>query len=162
MEMPRSSVGISSGALKWMVFLGAGNFLIFIFVAMYLGGVALCGGCVGGHYFVSERGEWTEVSRWAYLYSQWHAWSVFLTHPMMLISAWVVGRRRAQICKRSTTAVEAGSPAPAETQFLAAASRFPLEKQTGKAAGKKEPREADGVPESERCAYKVKRAGVGL
>jgi len=40
-----------------MVFLGVAHFLIFVFVAMYLRGNALCGACVAGHYFVSEHGH---------------------------------------------------------------------------------------------------------
>jgi hypothetical protein len=48
MKTPSSFRGISAGTLKWAVFLGVANFLIFVFVAVYLGGIALCGGRVGG------------------------------------------------------------------------------------------------------------------
>jgi thiosulfate reductase cytochrome b subunit len=59
--------------LRWVVFAGVANFLIFVMVAIYLGGNALGGESGAGRYFVSEHGRLTEVSRAAYLYSQWHA-----------------------------------------------------------------------------------------
>ena len=77
---------------RWIVFLGVGNFLVFLLGAMYLGGNAWSGLTVDGHYFVHEHGRLTEVSRAAFLYSQWHARSLLLTHPLVLLSAWFATR----------------------------------------------------------------------
>ena len=75
-----------------MVFAGVANFLIFVIVGIYLDGNALGGESEAGRYFVSEHGHLTEVSRAAYLYSQWHARSILLTHPLVLICAWLASR----------------------------------------------------------------------
>ena len=93
MKNPTILQGIPIRLLKSVVFLGVGNFLVFVFVAMYLGGNALCGRTIAGHYFVCEHGHWTEVSRAAFVYSEWHGLSIFITHPLVLVCAWLVSRR---------------------------------------------------------------------
>jgi Mn2+/Fe2+ NRAMP family transporter len=93
MKLFITSHGIRTLTLRWVVFAGVANFLIFVLVAMYLGGNALCGGTVAGHYFVCEHGDWTEVSRATFTYSEWHARSIFLTHPLVLICAWLASRK---------------------------------------------------------------------
>jgi hypothetical protein len=80
--------------LRIGVYLGVGNFLIFILGALYLGGYALCGCSTDGHYFVSARGQLNEVSHAAFVYSLWHGRSVLLTHPVALICAWIAHRMR--------------------------------------------------------------------
>lgn len=92
MEKPKAIVAIRHRSLRWVVFAGVANFVIFVIVAIYLGGNALGGESEAGRYFVSEHGHLTEVSRAAYLYSQWHARSILLTHPLVLICAWLASR----------------------------------------------------------------------
>jgi hypothetical protein len=92
MEKPKVVEAIRHQRLRWVVFAGVANFLIFVIGAIYLGGNAMGGESEAGHYFVSEHGHLTEVSRAAYLYSQWHARSILLTHPLVLICAWLASR----------------------------------------------------------------------
>jgi hypothetical protein len=65
------------------------NFVSFIGIADYLGGDALNGHQAGGHYFLSNHGKLTEVSRAVFTYSQWHAGSLFITHPLALLVGWI-------------------------------------------------------------------------
>jgi hypothetical protein len=84
--------GSGRRTLRWVVFVGVANFLVFVGGAMYLGGYAISGNVWGGHYFVAEHGHLTEVSRGAFLYSEWHAWSVLVMHPIVLVCAWLASR----------------------------------------------------------------------
>lgn len=93
MKLSSLPLGMQRRTLRWVVFTGVGNFLIFVVVAAYLGGDALSGGAAAGHYFVSQHGHLTEVSRAAFLYSQWHARSLLLTHPLVLVCAWLASRK---------------------------------------------------------------------
>jgi hypothetical protein len=45
------------------------NFLLFFILAVYLGGDALGGGVINGHYFLSNHGRLTEVSHRVFVYS---------------------------------------------------------------------------------------------
>jgi hypothetical protein len=53
------------------VFLAIANFIVFAIVAGRIGGDAIDGGIVAGHYFVEEHGKYTEVSEsiWKYSYA---------------------------------------------------------------------------------------------
>lgn len=79
-------------ALQLAVFLGLANFLVFVIGAVYLGGDALNGTAVDGRYFLAEHGRLTEVSRAVFVYSQWHARSLFVTHPIAMLCAWLLTR----------------------------------------------------------------------
>ena len=70
------------------------NFAVFWIAAVYLGGDAVSGKVVDGHYFLSNHGHLTEVSRAVFTYSQYHVRSVFVTHPLGLICAWRLSRER--------------------------------------------------------------------
>ena len=69
------------------------NFVIFWISALYLGGDALSGKAVEGHYFLGERGHLTEVSRAVFRYSQWHVRSVFVTFPIAVFCEWLLRRK---------------------------------------------------------------------
>jgi hypothetical protein len=79
-------------ALQFLFFLCFANFTVFFFVAIYIGGDAISGKEVDGHYFLSNHGHLTEVSRAVFTYSLWHTRSVFVTHPLGFLSAWLLSR----------------------------------------------------------------------
>jgi hypothetical protein len=78
--------------LQFGLFLGAVNFAGFSIGTLYLGGDAVNGSAVGGHYFLSNHGHLTEVSRSIFTYSKWHARSVWFTHPIAMLCAWRLSR----------------------------------------------------------------------
>jgi hypothetical protein len=75
---------------------GIVNFFVFFLAAVYLGGDALSGRAVDGHYFLSSHGRLTEVSQAVFTYSEWHVRSVFITHPIGALRAWRLSRQRNQ------------------------------------------------------------------
>jgi hypothetical protein len=78
--------------LQFLFFVGVLNFLTFWFAAVYLGGDAVNGRAVGDHYFLSNHGYLHEVSKTVFTYSKWHVYSVFVTHPVAILSAWFLKR----------------------------------------------------------------------
>lgn len=56
------------------------NFIAFMLASLSLGGDALNGRHMDGHYFLSDHGRLTEVSAGIFRYSQVHGISVFVTH----------------------------------------------------------------------------------
>jgi hypothetical protein len=71
---------------------GLANFAAFMVGAIYLGGDALNGKAVDGHYFLSTHAHLTEVSRTAFTYSEWHGRSVFITYPLGVLCGWLLSR----------------------------------------------------------------------
>jgi hypothetical protein len=61
------------------------NFFSFVIVSLIIGGDAWNGYESGGHYFLSEKGRLTEVTRGVWEYSRWHLFSVFVTHLLAAI-----------------------------------------------------------------------------
>ena len=61
------------------------NFVAFAIGATYLGGDAVNGHAANGHYFLSNKGQVTEVSQTVFMYSKWHVFSVFITHPLAIL-----------------------------------------------------------------------------
>lgn len=72
------------------------NFIAFVIIAILIGGDSANGRIDNGHYFVASHGRLTEVSARAFTYSQWHARSLFVTHPLGMIAiGWIYfGRKR--------------------------------------------------------------------
>ena len=70
------------------------NFAAFWVMAVYLGGDAVNGGIRDGHYYLMSHGRSTEVSAAVFNYSKWHAYSVWVTHPLGLLAAFVLARRK--------------------------------------------------------------------
>jgi hypothetical protein len=62
-------------------FLALVNFLVFVAVAVPLGGDALNGTVRDGHYYLMQHGRYTEVSRPVFIYSAIHTLSLFVRHP---------------------------------------------------------------------------------
>jgi hypothetical protein len=84
---------MKSGDRDWLyrVIFGVGvvNFLSFVVIASCLGGDALNGKHVGAHYLLGGHGAYTEVSAAVFRYSQAHATSLFVTHPLAVFAAWI-------------------------------------------------------------------------
>jgi hypothetical protein len=80
------------------------NFVIFVVVALHLGGDAVNGKVEGGHYYLfglqpeSRHKGYTEVSEAVFNYSRWHVYSIFVTWPLMMAA----GLTQNRITKRPT------------------------------------------------------------
>ena len=80
--------------------LGILNFLIFVAIACYLGGDAVNGKVEEGRYYlfgvraVAGQKVYTEVSESVFRYSQWHAYSVLVSWPLVMTAAYVANRIR--------------------------------------------------------------------
>jgi hypothetical protein len=76
------------------------NFIVFLAVAVHLGGEAMGGRVEGDRYFlcrVRSRGtpmSYTEVTRGVFTYSKVHQATVLLTWPLMMAGALVSARLR--------------------------------------------------------------------
>jgi hypothetical protein len=66
--------------------LAAVNFVVFIGVAMSIGGDALNGSCADGHYYLASHGRLTEVSAGVFHYSEVHAVVTLLLHFAAMIA----------------------------------------------------------------------------
>lgn len=70
------------------------NFFAFVIAALCIGGDAFSGHQAGGRYFLASHGKLTETSRTVFMYSKIHVISVFITHPLAILSAWVSHLRK--------------------------------------------------------------------
>lgn len=70
------------------------NFLLFFVIAWLIGGDAVNGKAEGGHYYLANHGQLTEVSYFVYMYSKLHVYSVFITLPLVVLASllyWLTG-----------------------------------------------------------------------
>lgn len=77
--------------LFWVGFI---NFFLFMIVSVFLGGDALNGKIVEGHYYLASNGQLREVSSLVFTYSKIHVYSIFITHSLAaiaLLANWVTG-----------------------------------------------------------------------
>jgi hypothetical protein len=74
------------------------NLAVFVAATFYLGGDALKGKIEAGRYYVwgTHHGTkgYTEVSHAAFEYSRWHAYSVIVTWPLILLALFKFDRTR--------------------------------------------------------------------
>jgi hypothetical protein len=70
--------------------IGMLNFASFVIIGLFIGGDAVGNQPTDGRYYVSEHGRRTEVSRSIYEYSQFHARSVWGTHPLIFFGAYIL------------------------------------------------------------------------
>ena len=68
------------------------NFLVFLAVALYLGGDALNGKEEHGRYFLGSHGHYTEASALVFQYSKVHGRSVEITIPLAILLGLVLTR----------------------------------------------------------------------
>ena len=79
------------------------NFIVFMAIALYIGGDALNGKAESGHYYIfgyvyrSGIKGYTEVTRDLFTYSQWHSYSVMISVIPCMIAAFVRGKLRTRI-----------------------------------------------------------------
>jgi hypothetical protein len=68
----------------WVLFgLCCANVLAYFIVSFGIGGDALKGEVIDGHFYVGHQGTFVEVSEAAYTYARWHGISLFLTLPLI-------------------------------------------------------------------------------
>ena len=83
-----------------VVILSVLNFALFLVGTLYLGGNAVKGKIEAGRYYVRGylRGTtgYVQVSQAAFNYSKWHAYSVIVTWPFMILGAFMFSRIRRQ------------------------------------------------------------------
>lgn len=74
------------------------NFALFLTGTFYLGGNAIKGKILAGRYYVWGYRHGTtgyaEVSHAAFNYSQWHANSVIVTWPFMILACFIYGQNK--------------------------------------------------------------------
>ncbi|CCE12205.1 exported hypothetical protein [Bradyrhizobium sp. STM 3843] len=92
-------------SLKLTCFLCILNFLAFVGVAIALGGDAVSGKAVGGHYYLANKGKLTEVSAAVFTYSRWHVVSIFFTHPLAMMIGYRLKKENARRKKAWPVAV---------------------------------------------------------
>ena len=85
---------LPQGILITVCLLAVFNFTAFWIGSDLLGGDAWNGKVENGHYYLSDRGRLTEVSAGVFTYSLWHAWSLFVTHPLAMLTCWLAAWRR--------------------------------------------------------------------
>jgi hypothetical protein len=61
------------------------NFVAYLIVTSQIGGDAINGGEQAGHFYLSAHGRRTEVSRSTYMFSRYHTYSLWITHPLAMI-----------------------------------------------------------------------------
>lgn len=69
------------------------NFVIFVLIALNIGGDAINGAAIDGHYFLGNKGRLTEVSLPMFEYSAWHARSVMLTGIVAVAASFLLKRK---------------------------------------------------------------------
>ncbi len=77
------------------------NFLLFFLISLIIGGGAINGKVLDGHYYLYDHGEYTEVSHFVYSYSVIHFYSViivtlFLGFPAVSYLATTLLRRESK------------------------------------------------------------------
>ena len=77
------------------------NFVVFFVVAVKIGGDAVNGKITGGHFYLAEHGKLTEVSEAIFTYSLWHVRSLMVTHPLAILTGYLVKIEQRERRRRS-------------------------------------------------------------
>ena len=83
-----------------LVAIGILNFASYVIVALSLGGDAVNGKTEGGRFYLCEHGHYTEVSQSIFEYSRYHTYSVWMTHPLAMLGAYLLYRENQSEKKR--------------------------------------------------------------
>lgn len=70
-----------------LFWIAVANFVVFVAIAVPLGGDALNGAARDDHYYLMQHGIYTEVSKPVFTYSAIHALSLFVTTPLGIVLA---------------------------------------------------------------------------
>jgi hypothetical protein len=93
MELRLPSIRIAPEKLqricKVLFYVALGNFLAFAIISAFLGGTAPNGKIEDGHYYVGDHNRYTEVSKIVFEYSRIHTTSMFVTHGLAFLAAFV-------------------------------------------------------------------------
>jgi hypothetical protein len=65
------------------------NFFAYLVMTTRLGGDAVNGKFENGHYYLANHGRLTEVSKEVFNYSRWHTYSLWITHPLAVLAAYL-------------------------------------------------------------------------
>jgi hypothetical protein len=85
------------------------NFVVFVVIAMAIGGDAVNGKVVGGHFYLANHGRRTEVSEAVFTYSRWHVYSLIVTHPLAMLTGYLAKTEQAaRKLRRSSDSAEIG------------------------------------------------------
>lgn len=68
------------------------NLVVFFVIAGKMGGDAVNGKMVDGHYFLGDHGRFTEVTKAFFDYSTWHVRSLIVTQPLGMLLLFFAGR----------------------------------------------------------------------
>jgi hypothetical protein len=72
------------------------NFLAFVLVAAAIGGDAVNGHAEAGKFFLASHGKLTETTESVFRYSRLHVYSLWITHLLGMIAAWLRWKWRGQ------------------------------------------------------------------
>jgi hypothetical protein len=84
-SMPRQTVTAIKIAWYSTCILAILNLLVFVVVALSIGGFAGSGKTVDGRYYVGSHGVYTEVSLTVFRYSQVHYYGIWITNILALL-----------------------------------------------------------------------------
>ena len=79
---------------SWIFGIALVNFAVFWLATVYLGGSAIGGKFEGGHFYLSSKGRYVEVSQSAFTFSRWHAYTMFGTHALAFAAGYFYYRLR--------------------------------------------------------------------
>jgi hypothetical protein len=69
----------------YLAVFGLMNFFVFFVITTWIGGTAIDGFVRGGHYFVSNHGQISEVSWVVFEISKWQGYSAMITFPLAIL-----------------------------------------------------------------------------
>jgi hypothetical protein len=73
---------------SWIVYVAFVNFAVFWFATVFLGGSAIGGKFEDGHFYLSSKGRYVEVSQDVFTFSRWHAYTMFGTHVLAFVAGY--------------------------------------------------------------------------
>jgi hypothetical protein len=100
-----------------LIVIGFVNFFWFIAEAISRGD-ALSGKVVDGHYFLGNKGTYTEVDQATWEWSRLHGLSLFVTHPLAIAAIFYLNFRRVVTARRAATAAGEQRSPTGETTIL--------------------------------------------
>jgi hypothetical protein len=90
-----------TGGERVLLWIALVNFVVFVAIAVPLGGSALNGMARDGHYYLMQGGVYTEVSGPVFIYSTIHSLSLIVTHPLGIAAGLRAQFRMRKLARRS-------------------------------------------------------------
>lgn len=82
------------------------NFLLFVIIALIIGGDAVNGRAENGHFYLASHGKLTEVNYSVFMYSKIHVYSIFVTFSLALLASFLYWITGGEIQRPKSQAVE--------------------------------------------------------